>query len=319
MCGIAGIYRRGEVPVPQGDRLARELLISIQSRGRDATGLLTMDDRGSASLRKNLMTASQFVATLGERRFVKDETRSVLLHTRFATIGSKQDVRNAHPVVSGTVAAVHNGTIFNSDELFAELQMERIGTVDSEVVPALIDKFGWDEIAECLRLTTGGASLAIVSDEHPTDLVLAKTCDWPLAYAVTDEMVIWASTPHSIREAWQRTYDGWANLDIRELPEGTVLRFRDGEEESRVKFEPNRRLPYVQQARDAWTPKAKSAWTAIDDTYEMLDDEDDCLDPYCDCPKGICLGAEHYETAYDAEVSDASLAILKQFAKEEQR
>lgn len=202
MCGIAGIHRRTNRPVAKAGRLADELLLAIENRGTHSTGYLTMLDDGRVQIQKEVVPASVFVR--GRSRFLA-ESRTVLLHTRFATRGAKVK-SNAHPILAGRCAAIHNGTISNDRAVFAKLGVEPKFRVDSEVIPAAISALGWDHAAEALALLDGGMATAVVTSDAPRDLILARLRSYPLVYMVTRDVVIWASTRAAIERAYIRTY-----------------------------------------------------------------------------------------------------------------
>lgn len=202
MCGIAGVHRRSEEPLPRLGRLANHLLLGIEKRGPDSTGYLAMHDSGKVQLAKAPVTARKFI----ERRpRFSDETRSLLLHTRLATRG-KVNTLNAHPQISGSVAAVHNGTIYNADDLFTTFGLKRRAQVDSEIIPALIDFVGWTHADKALGLMRGGAATAIVHSDHPREVLLARLRTYPIVWYANDDLVIWASTEHAIVTAWRYAY-----------------------------------------------------------------------------------------------------------------
>lgn len=216
MCGIAGIHRLTDKPIPKMGRLAMELTLSIADRGRDSTGYLAMLDNGKVQTEKATVPARQFVTKC---RAFSEEARTVLLHTRFATVGTVQPV-NAHPVISGRCAAIHNGTIYNATELFKTFQLKRRGQVDSEIIPALIDHAGWDEAGAAIELMRGGAALAVVNADRPREVLLARTRSYPLVWMATADYIVWASTEKAIVTAWHWTYKTtppkdaeWGTLD----------------------------------------------------------------------------------------------------------
>lgn len=214
MCGIAGIYRRTDQPVDRAGRLADELLLAIENRGPHSTGWLAMLDTGKVQMERSLDRASVYV--YGRQRF--DKTfRTLLLHTRYATIG-KRSIENAHPVVNGKCAAVHNGTIYNHGDVFRQLALKRNASVDSEVIPAIVTWGGWDHAAEALSLLDGGMATALVTNERPDELVLARLHGYPLHYVVNDDLIVWASTERAIRTAWARTYGGTPAGRFIEVP-----------------------------------------------------------------------------------------------------
>lgn len=238
MCGIAGIHRRGNKLLPKINRLANELLLGIEERGRDSTGFLAMLDSGKVQTERGLCAASRFVR---KRPTFSEDARTVLLHTRFATVGTVS-LRNAHPVISGSCAAVHNGTIRNATELFKAFGIKRRAEVDSEIIPALISHAGWEQAADALSLMQGGMATAVVSSEHPTELLLARGSTYPLIAFVTDDFVVWASTERAIVSAWNFTFrqrpprGQWIRLGY-----GAVLRVRGDQIEWVEPSKPKRR------------------------------------------------------------------------------
>ena len=220
MCGLAGMHRRTARLIPQVNRLADELLLSIEERGRHATGYLSLMENGKVQLQKETGPASRFIRTRGA---ICDDARTVLLHTRYATTGGRGPL-NAHPQASGRVAAVHNGTVYNADEIFDAFDLPRNATVDSEVIPALIDYAGWDQAEAAMELLDGSAALAMIHTEHPKEVILARVKGYPLVYGVTRDVVVWASTEKAIQRAWHRTFDRKFPGEVVVLNEREIVR-----------------------------------------------------------------------------------------------
>lgn len=219
MCGIAGFHVRSNSPLRNANRLADHLLLAIAHRGSDATGLLAQTATGERTLMKATEPCARFV--LNRKAFSRD-ARTVLLHTRFATRGAADDPRNAHPVIAGPVAAIHNGTIYNDRELFDRFGMKRTADVDSIVIPALIRHFGWDNARKALGKLTGGAATAVISAEHPGELILARVTTYPMHVLVNDDVIVWASERTAISMAWSKTYGSppkgeWVTLGEHEI------------------------------------------------------------------------------------------------------
>lgn len=231
MCGIAGIHRRTDAPLPKLGKLADELLLAIESRGRHAAGYLAMMDDGKVQMQKLAIPATRFVQ---ERGKIRANARTVLLHTRWATVGRKEDPRNAHPVAAGTIAAIHNGTIYNASALFKQYKLPRLAEVDSEIFPALINYLGWDNVEKALAKMSGGAAVALVNTEAPDEVILARLEYYPLVYAVTKHAVIWASTEKALREAWYRTYGRSLSAKVVTMREGDIARVNGSVTASRL-------------------------------------------------------------------------------------
>lgn len=232
MCGLAGIHRRGTKAIPKLDALANALLLSIEARGTDATGFLAVLDTGKVQLEKRTRTASSFVKTRGKLHL---KSRTVLLHTRYATRGAKENPANAHPVVSGSMAAVHNGTIYNADEIFRAFSLPRMAEVDSEVIPAIVSHAGWENASAGFDLFEGGAAAAVVNVEKPQELILLRTRTYPMVYAVTDDLVIFASTATAIERAWLQTYGKPLPVETQELGDWEMLLINGDLHHSRIR------------------------------------------------------------------------------------
>lgn len=233
MCGIAGIHRLNGTPAPGLQVMAEEMLLALELRGRDAAGWATLDDRGSACIRKDTKAAHRFVKAMKKDPTLRlrdaESVRTLMVHTRFATVGA-QTAMNAHPHACGTVAAVHNGTIWNADELFDAFNLKRRCTVDSEVIPALVNEFGWENAASALELLDGGAAVALMSSKHPRDLILARVHDYPLVWINHDGYILWASQASVIHRAWERA-TGKAlpeRVKFNSLADGQMVHVHDG-------------------------------------------------------------------------------------------
>lgn len=247
MCGQAGVFRRTNAPIAGLGRLVDELLIANESRGPDATGFLALMDNGDTVLDRKTQPAMRFVR---KRKRIPADARAVLGHTRWATVGSRRKVKNAHPQTSGRIAVTHNGTISNADEIFKAFDLPRKAEVDSEVIPALIDYAGWENLDAALSFMDGGAACAIVNVERPKELVLTRLYGFPLCYATTKDLVIWASTEQAIRRAWWMAYGKSFRGRVYHLAEGQIARF-DGRQKKVTTIE-------GWKPRPVWRPK--SAW-----------------------------------------------------------
>jgi len=125
-------------------------LLANEERGRDATGVASIDRHGAVRIKKGPQPASQFVKTEEYSAFMenleKNEISVLLGHTRRPTKGSPRENDNNHPIMVGDTVGIHNGTITNDDEIFLSMEKrrdktrKRIGSVDSEAIFALMDE-----------------------------------------------------------------------------------------------------------------------------------------------------------------------------------
>lgn len=227
MCGIAGFsIGKGDHRRLNCRQLARELLLSIQERGEDATGAAwseTVEGGKDVMFAKLDIPADEFVGSLKELMPVY--TRTAILHTRWATQGDPADNDNNHPIVVGSTVGVHNGVITNDDTLFAEDDWDRIAEVDSEAIFQLIEH-AKDPLTQLHRLK-GRAAIAWLDTKTPDTLHLARLDGSPLWIGTTvGGSLVFASTKPLLEEAAKRASVrlGW----VREVPEFTYMRVEGG-------------------------------------------------------------------------------------------
>ncbi|XOF34822.1 MAG: class II glutamine amidotransferase [Candidatus Electrothrix sp. YB6] len=162
MCGISGVLispGRSTAQLFRISELFMANLIANEQRGKEATGVALLNRDSSWLLDKAPQTASRYIRSAGYRRVMQSlsaETTVLLGHTREPTKGTPQINANNHPIVRGSIIGVHNGTITNDDEIFAQQtnSADRIGSVDSEAVFALLDS-----IADAMALPSYGRKL----------------------------------------------------------------------------------------------------------------------------------------------------------------
>jgi glucosamine 6-phosphate synthetase-like amidotransferase/phosphosugar isomerase protein len=241
VCGIAGIHRLTDRPMPKLDEFASELLAGIQHRGSDATGFVGMNDDGAVQLQKASCSAYYFNQ---HRAPLARDTRTVLLHTRFATQGKPAFPENNHPVEAGGIYCVHNGHVNNDSEVFEKPGVGvRRGQVDSEAIPALVAAKGWESLPESLEVLQGAVAVAMLNEQRPGELVLARGYSSPLVVLQTRHLIVWASTVQAIEDAWARVLGTPPNPTRRKyLVEGSALVVNRGnvEEKRFQSYEPPR-------------------------------------------------------------------------------
>src|SRR5438445_690301 len=98
MCGIAGYFvtHPSRVRAVALQKLCRELLLEIESRGRHATGFAFVSSKtNNIILAKAPVPASKFIETPGHllagNVTPRSMPQSLVLHTRFATTGKPED------------------------------------------------------------------------------------------------------------------------------------------------------------------------------------------------------------------------------------
>ena len=189
MCGIAGIVRFNDKPLPAEGHSVKELLLSLQSRGTDATGLayLDMTDR-CWRVSKACCPAEQFVTMPDAAEFItqaEKRGRVILAHCRWASKGNRDELANAHPVYNAYGLLIHNGTITSGLP-----EREAQGGTDSEQL--LLD-IQAGSIQTTMGRIFGGATFAYVDLHRPTVVSLVKYHN-PIAIVQNVNRLYFAST-----------------------------------------------------------------------------------------------------------------------------
>src|ERR671934_588927 len=150
MCGIAG-YSLSASSAVERRLAAQALLAGIAERGADAVGYAYAVPGGAVEIHKQRSGASALL----EQVVLPETATEALVHVRDYTKGHPRIEANNHPIRHGPVVGVHNGIIFNDDELLASYGLQRARddmTVDSEAIFALASHTdGRAEVLEELR------------------------------------------------------------------------------------------------------------------------------------------------------------------------
>jgi glucosamine 6-phosphate synthetase-like amidotransferase/phosphosugar isomerase protein len=235
MCGIAGLSVAPGVEIDV-TATARLLLAGLAERGQDATGYAFHGPDGLVEVHKESVPLASFI----ERLTLPDDVRSTVMHVRDFTKGRPGINDNNHPIRYGRVVGVHNGHIDNDDDLFAEFHRQRSTpdiSVDSEAIMMLVDQLG--DVGEALQLVRGSAAIAVLRDDEPDRLTIAKRASRTLWIGRGDGATLFASTREPLELAQKAAR---LRLRLEELHDGTALEIRDGEVVSRSRFKVDRHV-----------------------------------------------------------------------------
>ena len=184
MCGIIGAASKRDIAA-----VLLEGLVRLEYRGYDSAGLAVVKTAAKLQRRRCIGRVE------GLRQLCLAQPVSGnagIAHTRWATHGAPSEA-NAHPLVSGNVALVHNGIIENCQPLRAELQAtgyEFQSATDSEVIVHLIhqqlSRTGCAFIAAVRAAVAKlkGAFAFAVIDENVPGHIIAVRCGSPLVVGV---------------------------------------------------------------------------------------------------------------------------------------
>src|SRR5436305_3699130 len=176
MCGIAG-YSVAASSTLERTLAAQALLAGIAERGADAVGYAHRSSGERVSVHKQRSGASALLDEIT----VPQSASEVLLHVRDYTKGHPTVAANNHPIRHGAVVGIHNGIIFNDEEILDRYGFERAHpdmTVDSEAIFALAEHT--EGRAGPLQELRGSMACAWLDERRPDVLFVVRGVGWPL-------------------------------------------------------------------------------------------------------------------------------------------
>lgn len=210
----------------------------LERRGFDGVGIASMNDDSTNLIVSKLVVADDRnknnqkgdpMVRLVDRHYKNcgsgaTTTTTAIAHTRWATIGDKDNPHNVHPHLdaSGRIAVVHNGTLTNAGELKRSMVLAANpvadnnhileGQTDSEIMAKLIgeyyDRSKHKNLVEAVRLATerwdGTWGLVVMCADRPEELVV--TCHGSSLYVgIGDDNIYVASDLEALRP-YTQTY-----------------------------------------------------------------------------------------------------------------
>lgn len=233
MCGIAG-YSLAAESTTDRTLAAQALLAGIAERGADAVGYAFRCGTDAIHVHKQRSGASALL----DEVVVPRCAAQTLVHVRDYTKGHPTIAANNHPVRHGAVVGIHNGIIFNDEELLAEHGIERADpamTVDSEVIFALAEASR--SAARAFEQLHGSMATAWLDEREPELLYLARGAGRPLWLGRARHELFFASTRDAL-EVVERTLG--KRLRKSQLAEGRVVAVSGGCIVRTQRFTPDR-------------------------------------------------------------------------------
>lgn len=140
MCGITGSVGKPKKKILSYN-LHTNLLRETNRRGKHATGYYSVSLDNTILHDKAPISSDQYVKT-NEWKKTIDGNTALIGHARFTTNGAAEVIKNNHPHLSknGNIALVHNGIIYNYDELKTKYADKLETECDSEIIIRIIEE-----------------------------------------------------------------------------------------------------------------------------------------------------------------------------------
>lgn len=198
------------------------MLKAIESRGPDATGIAYWANVNEPDhprhgqrwphLINRPVPARIFTAQVASAIDHAAQGGVAIGHTRLPTLGSPTNPQNNHPIRTHGVTGVHNGMLWNDDDIFRDIAVPRIAQVDSEAIFALIadsvantepdSAARIDALRNALEKIDGSMAVAFFLDDEPDVCYLARGNSSPLVTRTyPDGPRLFASTVAALDDA----------------------------------------------------------------------------------------------------------------------
>lgn len=204
MCGLYGYttkqgVRLGKKQKETRNRILAGLAIAMQERGSHSTGVAGLTKDRVLDVTKKALSAEDFIRTKEFKDFLEINPRTVIGHTRYATVGEIND-DNAHPFEEGYVVGAHNGSVFNWKDIYSE------GKVDSQAIfHNLSEKNHFKDAFKELR---GKFAITWLDARSPDSLFLVLSGN-PLSIVRVPELqtYFWTSTYLALQSVIESHFD----------------------------------------------------------------------------------------------------------------
>lgn len=185
MCGIAGTYGSNTLTPEE----ITSLLVRLQTRGTDATGMAWMAG-DKVRVLKGPAPADLFVLTRSYQEVIAEVSQAkwAMFHCRHATHGNPENNDNNHPITNEGGVLVHNGVVHPETWL-----TEAKGECDSEQLLLYLLKYGWKGLSKL----TGSLAFAYCDMAQADSLYLYAHVH---QIVMAENRMVWASTKSILGE-----------------------------------------------------------------------------------------------------------------------
>lgn len=227
MCGIVAVISKKAYGFTAKDlTVFEQMLYADALRGEDSTGVIGADKYGDMYIDKSAQTSNDFLLQYINSKSHKDMQKDGIVligHNRKGTVGKISD-ETAHPfVVNDHFAMVHNGTLYNHEQLHKT-------NVDSEALAMHIEgtinnDYTADKFSDAMAKVWG--AYACVWYNQPTNTVqFIRNDQRPLWLCEGDDAWYLASEGSLLH--WILTRNGVKYKDLNMIPVNTLHTLEPG-------------------------------------------------------------------------------------------
>lgn len=230
MCGIVGlIARRKSGFFMQDLDLLQDMLVIDSLRGKDSVGVFSTyrnNEVEALKLGSNVYNLFRCREWKEFRDRINQRGKIVIGHNRAATRGAVT-TENAHPFSENNIMLVHNGTLFNHDNLSATRNNRKFD-VDSHAIAHALSESSVEEVIPKLH----GAYALVWYDTEKRKLCAIRNHERPLYLITTEELFVLSSEAGIAGLPMMRQNRKIDSIDP--IPPNTLLEFSlNGEWEQR--------------------------------------------------------------------------------------
>jgi asparagine synthetase B (glutamine-hydrolysing) len=219
MCGIFGILPKENLNLKPAflHQMTDNLFKLSESRGKEAAGLAIRTNQ-SIYVYKTPTSASRLIRSPKYKQIFlkflnKEPALAIIGHARLVTDGAQTFNDNNQPVIKDGAVIIHNGIIVNAEALWKScLSLSRKYEVDTEIIPALIQKFNkdGDPLIKAAQRTfeyiKGTASIALLFNNNKKIILATNTGSLYTCLNQKEDILIFASEKYILEKFAKKRY-----------------------------------------------------------------------------------------------------------------
>tara|TARA_Y100000310_G_scaffold342235_1_gene444450 strand:- start:1265 stop:2197 length:933 start_codon:yes stop_codon:yes gene_type:complete len=283
MCSIAGLIFKNNKNIEYKKLIIDRLLLNGSDRGKDATGICLINSKTNDILiYKNNKNAIDFIKDKRYINFLDKNLKDcniALLHNRATTQGTQKNIKNNHPILNkkNNSVLIHNGMVYNYNELKKQFKLKLDGYVDSEIIIKLYDLLRGD-FQKMINVIEGDITFSLY---HNNNLFLYKDSNpLTLCYDKKNDVIIFSSKKEFIKNSLTNKKD-YFGLFIQYInKKDLIYRKVENDELINFKFNGNDFIVNITEiSKEIYNnyPKNLIIKSKIDKSLDDFDDNEDYI------------------------------------------